>query len=123
MALYNKLNIGKMDKFTKLTDDEGLYKKILREGTGNYPNSKNEVTVKFKGALEDERIIEESDNFKFVLSSDEVRKAFNIGIATMKKGELSIFVIRHDYGYGKIEYENIPPFSTLLYCIELIDFS
>lgn len=112
-----------MDKFTKLTEDGGLFKKVLREGSGNSPNIRSEVTVKFKGALEDEKIIEESENFKFNLSSDEVIKAFNIGIATMKKGELSIFVIRHDYGYGKIEYENIPPFSTLMYCIELLDFS
>lgn len=112
-----------MDLFTDLTKDQGLWKRVIQEGNGSYPKSNSTVTIKYKGAHENETIFEENDDLSFKLDDGEVIKGFEIGIKTMQKGEASVFVIRHDYAYGKDEYALIPPFSTLIYFIELIDFT
>lgn len=47
-------------------------------------------------------------------------------VATMKKGEQAILTITHEYGYGSQEINSdlavIPPFSNLVYEVEMIQF-
>ncbi|GJU36649.1 peptidyl-prolyl cis-trans isomerase FKBP62-like protein isoform X1, partial [Tanacetum coccineum] len=47
-------------------------------------------------------------------------------VATMKNGEQAILTISHEYGYGieevKCDLAVIPPFSTVVYEVEVIDF-
>ena len=110
-----------MDQFTDLTKDKGVWKKTLQEGKGNKPKDNSIVEINYKGALENEKLFEEQNGFCFKLNNQEVIKAFEIAIKTMSKGEIAIVVVRHDYGYGKEEFQGIPSFSTLLFYIELID--
>ena len=59
-----------------------------------------------------------------VFKSGEVIKGWDIGVATMKKGEIAIFTLSPDYGYGK---HGCPPKikqnATLNFEVSMIIFS
>lgn len=111
-----------MDEFTSLTNDRGLYKKILKEGiNGRNVAVGNKVTISYSAALEDGRIFDNKDKFDFVIGSDDVILGMDKGILTMKKGEKSIFVMRYDYAYGEEGFEKVPPNSSLIFSIDLLN--
>jgi FK506-binding protein 4/5 len=61
--------------------------------------------------------------FKFTLGTDSVIKGWDLGVATMKKGEKSLFTIRADYGYGASgSGDSIPGGATLKFEVELLRF-
>lgn len=60
--------------------------------------------------------------FQFKLGAGKVIKGWDIGIATMKKGERARLTIHPDYGYGSRKIEGIPAKSTLIFDCELVDF-
>lgn len=52
-----------------------------------------------------------------------VVKAFDLGIASMKRGEKSVLTCAPEYAYGEAgSPPNIPPNSTLLFECELLDW-
>jgi FKBP-type peptidyl-prolyl cis-trans isomerase len=113
-----------MDQFTPISNDRGLYKKILKEGIGSPPENGCKVLVVYKGVLEDGAIFDESseEGFDFELGNNEALLGWEVGVKTMKKGEKSIFVLRADYAYGESGYMAIPANAPLIFFIELIDF-
>lgn len=58
--------------------------------------------------------------------AEQVIAGLDRAVATMKKGEQAILTISHEYGYGNEEVKRdlavIPPLSTLIYEVEMIDF-
>lgn len=108
-----------MEEFTELTNDRGLYKKILREGEGLMPNENSKVVLDYKVNMEDGSPIYEQNNKKIDLSDPYHILGFKIGVLSMKKGEKSIFVMRYDYAYGDSGYKNVKPFSSIIACIEM----
>mmetsp|Transcript_34068 Transcript_34068/g.59406 ORF Transcript_34068/g.59406 Transcript_34068/m.59406 type:complete len:401 (-) Transcript_34068:1180-2382(-) len=110
-----------------LTQDGGVLKTVLREGSGEVPAPGQEVEVHYTGKLENGLIFEQSEGrgpaFKFVLGQRKVIRGWDLGIATMKQGERALFVCRSEYAYGKKGFPPmIPPSSTLKFEIELISF-
>lgn len=58
-----------------------------------------------------------------IIVSGEVIKAWDLGVATMKRGEKAILTCRPEYAYGEAGAPpNIPPNSTLLFEVELFDW-
>lgn len=52
-----------------------------------------------------------------------VIKGWDLGISSMKKGEVSVFIVHPRYAYGDMGYPPaIPPFTPLLFEIELFDW-
>lgn len=47
-------------------------------------------------------------------------------VTTMKKGERAILTVTPEYGFGSTEIRRdlatVPPFSTLVYEVEMLDF-
>jgi len=61
--------------------------------------------------------------FKFILGAGHVIKGWDIGVASMKVGEKSIFVLKSEYGYGDMgSPPKIPGGATLVFTIELLSF-
>jgi len=108
-----------MEEFTEITNDRGLYKKILKEGKGENPDPDSKIILDYKINMEDGTSIYEQNNKKIDLSDPNHIEGFKVGIPTMKKGEKSIFVMRYDYAYGETSYKNIKPYSTIICCIDL----
>jgi len=52
-----------------------------------------------------------------------VIKAWDVGVASMKRGELAVLLCKSEYAYGKSgSGSKIPPNATLVFEIELFDW-
>jgi hypothetical protein len=51
-----------------------------------------------------------------------VIRGWDIGVATMKKGEKARLTVKPEYGYGAMGGSKIPPNSTLQFDVELLDW-
>uniref|UniRef100_T1JDQ0 peptidylprolyl isomerase n=1 Tax=Strigamia maritima TaxID=126957 RepID=T1JDQ0_STRMM len=108
--------------------DGGVLKEILKEGEGEeYPFPGDQVKVHYVGRLTDgsefDSSRERGDLFEFSLGSGGVIKAWDIGVATMKKGEICNLYCKAEYAYGKSgSPPKIPPNATLVFEIELFSW-
>jgi len=63
------------------------------------------------------------EQFSFNIGKGEVIKGWDIGVASMRIGEVSTFYIKAHYGYGTAgSPPKIPGEATLVFEIELFDF-
>ncbi len=110
-----------------VSGDGGLLKKILSQGTSDEQASEgDEVVAHYTGTLEDGSKFDSSRDrgteFKFKLGKGQVIKGWDVGFASMKKGEKAILKCREDYAYGSRGQGKIPANATLDFDVELIDF-
>ncbi|XP_023215754.1 peptidyl-prolyl cis-trans isomerase FKBP4-like [Centruroides sculpturatus] len=110
------------------SQDGGVLKKIIREGTGEEsPSTGEKVFAHYVGKLLDGTVFDSSKErglFEFTLGKGSVIKAWDIGIATMKKGEIALLTCKPEYAYGKAgSPPKIPPDATLIFEIELHDWN
>ena len=111
-----------------LEQDGGVLKKILKDGQGeDRPCTGDTVSVHYVGCLEDGTEFDSSRSrkelFTFVLGKEEVIKAWDIGVATMKKGELALLTCKPEYAYGETgSLPKIPANATLEFEVELFDW-
>lgn len=109
-----------------LSGDGGVLKKILQEGTSDEtPSSGCKVSLHYTGTLTDgtkfDSSLDRNEPFEFELGKGVVVKAFDLGIASMKKGEKSILTCASEYAYGATgSPPNIPPNATLLFEVTAI---
>jgi FK506-binding protein 4/5 len=126
MTQSNKFEISGED--VTLVKDEGILKQILREGSGDEKPFKGDtVYVHYDGQLLDGTKFDSSrdrgEKFSFKVGENAVIKGWDLGIPTMKKGELSRFIIKSEYGYGATgSPPTIPPNATLVFDVELFEF-
>lgn len=111
-----------MEEFTEISKDRGLYKKTLREGMELLKENNRKIKINYKIILEDGTFIEEKFNEIFDFEDENRFLGLRIGIKTMKKGEKAIFVMRFDYGLGEIMKNNQKNYSSVIACVDLIDF-
>lgn len=108
--------------------DGGVTKEILRPGTGDDgPLTNDTVFVHYVGSLTDGTKFDSSrdrdDLFEFSLGKGSVIKAWDLAVATMKRGELCVIQCSAEYGYGKKGSKpKIPPNATLVFEIELFNW-
>lgn len=108
--------------------DGGVLKLVKREGTGTeLPMIGDKVFVHYVGTLLDGTQFDSSrdreDKFTFELGKGQVIKSWDIGVATMKVGELSQFICKPAYAYGSAgSPPKIPPDATLVFEVELFEF-
>ncbi|XP_069689452.1 peptidyl-prolyl cis-trans isomerase FKBP4-like isoform X2 [Periplaneta americana] len=109
--------------------DGGILKKILKEGVGTAtPAQGNRVFVHYVGTLTDGTKFDSSRDrgkqFEFSLGKGSVIKSWDIGVATMRKREVALLTCKPEYAYGKNgSPPSIPPDATLLFEIEVIDWT
>ena len=108
--------------------DGGVLKEIIKLSTEDEtPFQGDNVIVHYTGTLLDGTKFDSSrdrgEKFKFDIGKGNVIKGWDIGIATMKRGEQAKFTIRSEYAYGENgSGEKIPPNTTLVFDVELFDF-
>nr|CAB3246472.1 peptidyl-prolyl cis-trans isomerase FKBP4-like [Phallusia mammillata] len=119
-----------LDNAIDLTEkkDGGVLKVIKKAPTSDeQPRKGNKVTVHYVGKLKDGTEFDSSrdrdSKFSFNLGKGEVIKAWDIGVASMKKGEVCELHCKPDYAYGKQgSPPKIPPDSTLIFEVELFEW-
>ncbi|XP_068459406.1 peptidyl-prolyl cis-trans isomerase FKBP4 isoform X2 [Clinocottus analis] len=108
--------------------DGGVLKLVKREATGTeLPMTGDKVFVHYVGTLLDGSHFDSSrdrgEKFSFELGKGQVIKAWDIGVATMKVGELCQFICKPEYAYGSAgSPPKIPPNATLVFEVELFEF-
>lgn len=94
-------------------------------GTGNNPKTGDKVVVHYTGTLENgtkfDSSVDRDRPFEFTIGVGRVIKGWDEGVSSMKVGGKRKLIIPPDLGYGSRNMGAIPPNSTLLFDIELIE--
>ena len=103
----------------------GLYYVQTKKGSGSKPEIGKKVKVHYTGTLLDgtkfDSSVDRGEPYEFPLGRGQVIKGWDEGIANMQKGEKGILIIPSDLAYGPGS-RSIPPFATLVFEVELVDF-
>ncbi|XP_035207177.1 peptidyl-prolyl cis-trans isomerase FKBP4-like [Stegodyphus dumicola] len=106
----------------------GVMKQIIKPGEGDEcPGYGDRVYVHYTGWLlnnKDKPVMFDSnrkgEKCEFSLGRGQVIKGWDLGISTMKKGEVALFICQPEYAYGEMGYPpTIPPYTPLLFEVEL----
>ena len=110
-----------------LTNNKGgVMKRILSEGIGNPPSPGDVIVCHYTLTLENGVEVDSSrrrnNPFTFTLGARQVIKAWDVGFASMKKGERCLLKATAPYAYGQSGSPPIPPNATLVFECELLSF-
>ena len=120
------------DNFTQISDDKytisnsGLKYYDLKVGQGKQPKTGDMVVVNYTGWLTDGKRFDSSvlrnKPFEFPVGMGHVIQGWDEGVGTMNIGGIRQLVIPPELGYGQRGAGNvIPPNSTLIFEVELLD--
>lgn len=106
-----------------VTTKSGLQYEILTEGTGKQPKATDTVCCHYEGSLINGSVFDSSykrgEPAEFGLS--QVIPGWTEGVQLMKEGAKYRFYIPYLLGYGENGAgSSIPPYSTLIFDVELI---
>ena len=109
-----------------ITTESGLQYIDTVVGDGESPKQGDKVVVHYTGKLEDgtkfDSSVDRNQPFEFIIGVGQVIKGWDEALALMSKGEKRTLIIPPAIGYGSRGTRNIPPNSTLIFEVELIDF-
>jgi FKBP-type peptidyl-prolyl cis-trans isomerase FkpA len=101
----------------------GLVYRSLKDGTGASPSASDKVKVHYRGTFPDGREFDSSYNrnqaIEFPLSG--VIKCWTEGVQKMKTGGKAKLTCPPEIAYGASGRSSIPPNSTLLFEVELLE--
>ena len=102
---------------------EGLYYKMIKEGTGRQVSITDTVTVFYKlTLLDDNSIIDETKDAPMTFPLNWLIKGWQIGVPLCKAGSKIKLIIPSDLAYSiQTLSTRIPPNSILVYEIEVVD--
>ncbi|MBK9290643.1 MAG: FKBP-type peptidyl-prolyl cis-trans isomerase [Bacteroidetes bacterium] len=105
--------------------ESGLYYVEIQKGSGPAPIKGQAVKVHYKGTLLDGTKFDSSYDrgqpFEFILGMGQVIKGWDEGIAMMRVGGKAKLILPQHLAYGARQAGAIPPFSALVFDVELIE--
>lgn len=103
--------------------DSGLQYEVITEGSGPKPTATDLVRVHYEGALTNGTVFDSSyargEPVEFHL--DGVIPGWTEGLQLMSVGSKYRLIIPSNIGYGSQGMQNIPPYSTLVFEVELLE--
>ena len=113
--------VAQGDSIKKLAD--GLYYEVIEEGTGEVPVDTDRVQVHYEGQLIDGTEVENSykRDAPLTFRVNEVIPGWTEALVHMPVGSKWKLYVGQQHAYGEREVdENIKPFSTLVFTLELL---
>ncbi len=103
------------------TTASGLIYVRTQEGEGSSPANGDYVKIKYVGKLLDGRVFDSTSTttFNFTVGFNQVIKGMDESVKLLKPGGKGTFIIPYDLGYGVSGQGQIPPYSTLVFDVEL----
>lgn len=100
----------------------------LNAGSGPQCPEGAKVKVHYTGKLTNGQVFDSSHKrnkpFEFTVGRGQVIKGWDLGITQLQKGQKAVLTCPPSYAYGANGIPNvIPPNSTLIFDVELIDFT
>jgi peptidylprolyl isomerase len=118
------LEDGTYDLYPK--EPKKCIKKIIKEGSGESPKKKDLVQVHYRGTLEDGKEFDTSQKrgiFEFQLGVGQVIRGWDLGVASMKVGDVVDLVLTPEFAYGANgSPPTIPGNANLTFNVELLGF-
>lgn len=103
----------------------GLYVIIENEGNGDLPVTGNKVVINYNGKFLNGKTFDSSYEMgiplEFKVGGHSVIKGLDEGVRLMKKGSKATLIIPSYLAYGEHTAGEIPPFTSLIFEVELID--
>jgi len=128
-GVFEKSNAGPNAIDITPNKDGGIMKevKVVGKTEESSPWPGDKVYVHYVGRLTDGSKFDSSrdrnEKFSFNIGKSEVIRGWDVGVGTMKRGEVAEFHISADYGYGSAgSPPKIPGGATLIFEVELFDF-
>ena len=102
--------------------DSGLQYEVLKMGRGKKPVATDRVKVHYHGTLIDGTVFDSSveRGEPIVFGLNQVIKGWTEGVQLMPVGSKFRFYIPQELGYGSQAAGSIPPYSTLIFEVELL---
>lgn len=105
------------------TTPSGLQYKIIKKGNGKRPSATSTVSVHYTGTLIDgtkfDSSLDRGTPLQFPLN--QVIIGWQEGLQLMDEGSKYILYIPYNLGYGESPVGSIPPGSTLIFEVELLE--
>ncbi len=110
-------------KDSVVTLPSGVQYKILKEGNGAQPVDSNQVVVNYEGKLIDGTVFDSSyqRNQPATFGVNQVIAGWQEALKLMPVGSEWEIYIPQEQGYGTRDMGNIPPYSTLIFKVELLE--
>ncbi len=123
-SLIERFLMGK--NFPQKNTDSGLRMLIINKGAGKVPTPGTTVKIDYTAAFIDGAVfdstLEREEPFSFVTGRKQVIEGLDEAVMNMNVGDHCLVIIPFRLAYGDQKYGNvIPPFSTLVFEIELLD--
>ncbi|HUI93613.1 MAG TPA: FKBP-type peptidyl-prolyl cis-trans isomerase [Chitinivibrionales bacterium] len=108
------------------TTASGLKYVVLKKGAGSTPKVGQTVMAYYTGKFLDgkvfDRTVAPSEPFKFTVGTNSVIKGWDEAFLGMSKGEKRVLIVPPQLAYGQAGVGPIPPNTTLVFEVELVDF-
>lgn len=110
-------------KDSVVTTKSGLQYKVLTAGTGATPTATQKVKVNYEGRLINGTVFDSSYQRKqpATFGCNQVIKGWTEALTMMPVGSKWELYIPQELAYGAREAGKIPPFSMLIFTVELLD--
>lgn len=101
----------------------GLQYEVLVEGTGRSPQKTDNVKCNYEGRFVDGTVFDSSykTGKPAVFPLDKVIPGWTEGLQLMKEGAKYRLSLPYQLGYGAYGYATIPPYSALIFDVELLE--
>jgi len=106
-----------------ITTPSGLQYKVLVKGEGAVPQTSDKVKVRYEGRLIDGTVFDASSKHgdePVTFRPDQVIRGWTEALTMMPVGSKWQLFIPQELGYGDRDAGNIPPYSTLIFDVELV---
>ncbi|MCG6190972.1 FKBP-type peptidyl-prolyl cis-trans isomerase [Maribellus maritimus] len=105
----------------------GVYYVTMEEGTGDYPEFGDTLTVTYSGYFINGNIFDTSkysetdSTWTFELGDDRIISGWNDGMKVINKDAKVQLMIPSTLAYGEDGYGSVPPNNSLIFVVRMVD--